>query len=431
MNKKEMSAVNIGLLGCGTVGSGVYHLIQKNQDLLQEAVGVPVKVKRILVKDPDEPRPFEADRKLMVTEPEPILEDPEIDIMVELIGGTEPALSLILESIKRGKSIVTANKELMADQGRVVLDSAEKAGVEVRFEASVGGGIPIIHPLKENLAGDRIKRILGIMNGTTNYILTRMSEDLIDYDTALREAQDQGYAEADPSADVEGHDAANKLAILASIAFRSRVVASDVYREGIDKVRTEDLEYASELGYSVKLLGIATMDEEGVSVRVHPTMIPASHPLASVRGNFNAIFIEGESVGELMFYGQGAGSLPTATAVLGDIVDVARNLRQGALGVGCTCVEEARIRPIEEITTRYYMVLKAVDRPGVLAQIAKAFGDNNVSLESVVQKGFADEAEITLITHYVQEQDLRRAHKQLMELQAVIEIPSIIRVESG
>ena len=229
MKKKKSSAINIGLLGCGTIGSGVYHLIERNQVLLQEAVGVPVKVKRILVKDPDEQRPYEADHELMVTDPEPIIEDPEIDIVVELMGGVEPALSLMLESIKRGKSIVTANKELLADQGRILLESAEKAGVEIRFEAAVGGGIPIIHPLKESLVGDRINRILGIMNGTTNYILTRMSEGLIDYGTALREAQEQGYAEAEPSADVEGHDAANKLAILASIAFRSRVVASSAY----------------------------------------------------------------------------------------------------------------------------------------------------------------------------------------------------------
>jgi len=423
--------VNIGLLGCGTIGSGVYHLADKNARELTMAAGRPFRISRILVKQIDEPRTFPADRSLMTTDAAAVLQDPEINVFIELIGGIEPARTFALDVLGRGKHLVTANKELVARHGRELMEAAARSGSQVRFEASVGGGIPLIRPLEESLGGDRVEKIMGIVNGTTNYILTRMSDEGSTYAEALAEAQGLGYAEADPVADVEGADAASKLAILCSIAFNVGVTDAQVYREGINGVRPEDLENARELGYAVKLLAVAISEDDGISARVHPTMIPLEHPLASVSGNFNAIFITGESVGDLMFYGQGAGSLPTATAILGDVVNVVRNLDRPPASRRSYWSRPGNVKPIDEALTRFYVVLRVEDRPGVLAWIAGVFGENQVSLESVVQKGFGDSAQIVMITHQVMERNFQAARERLADLDVVLEIPSVIRVESG
>jgi homoserine dehydrogenase len=423
--------VNIGLLGCGTIGSGVFHLMKKNASELAEAAGRPLRISRILVKDPDEGRPFPADKSLMVTDAGALTDDPDIDVFIEVMGGLEPARAIALEVLKRGKHLVTANKELVANHGQALMEAAAATGSQVRFEASVGGGIPLIRPLEESLGGDNVEKIMGIVNGTTNYILTRMSEEGNTFDEALAEAQKLGYAEADPSADVEGADAASKLAILCSIAFKVGMTSDQVYREGIKDVRPDDLENARELGYAVKLLAIASAEDDGISARVHPTMIPIGHPLASISGNFNAVFVIGESVGELMFFGQGAGPLPTATAILGDVVNIVRDLESPTVAGRPYWSRPGRVKSMEEVVTRFYTVLRVVDRPGVLAKIAGIFGENQVSLESVVQKGIGEEAQIVLITHEVVERNFRAAREGLEGLDVVLDIPSVIRVESS
>ncbi len=423
--------LHIGLLGCGTIGSGVFHLIRKNAAGLADAAGREMVLARILVKELEEPRPFPVDRTRMTTDQSEVLDDEEIDIYIELMGGIDPALSYALKVLGRGKPLVTANKELIARHGRELMEAAAAGGTVIRFEAAVGGGIPLIRPMEESLGGDNVEKIMGIVNGTTNYVLTRMSAEGITYEKALSEAQKLGYAEADPTADVSAGDAASKMAILCSIAFKAGFTADQVYREGIQKVSPDDIENARELGYAVKLLAIAERDGGGVSARVHPTMVPLDHPLASITGNFNAIFVMGESVGDLMFYGQGAGSLPTATAILGDVVDISRNPGKQAAARRSYWSKPGEVKPIEDVETRFYTVLRVVDRPGVLAKIAGVFGDNSVSLESVVQKGIGDSAQIVLITHKVVERNFQSALKGLKELEVVLEIPSVIRVESG
>jgi homoserine dehydrogenase len=423
--------VNVGLLGCGTIGSGVYHLATRNAEGIAVAAGRPVEVARILVKDPEEPRPFDADKSIMVTDPEQLLRDDSIDIFVEVMGGVEPARSIALEVLKGGRHLVTANKELIARHGRELIEAAGSNDAMVMFEASVGGGIPLIRPLEASLGGDRIEKIMGIVNGTTNYILTRMSEEGDTYTEALAEAQRLGYAEADPVADVGGADAASKLAILCSIAFRVGITFDQVFHEGIEGILPEDIENARELGYAIKLLAVAGRSGGEISARVHPTMIPLEHPLSSIGGNFDAVFVIGESVGELMFYGQGAGSLPTATAILGDVVNIVRNMDRPPASRRSYWSSPSPVLPMDDVTTRFYMVLRVVDRPGVLAQIASVFGDNMVSLESVVQKGAGDSATIVLITHEVPEKRFQAARLGLEELDVVQEIPSVIRVESS
>ncbi|MBN1288135.1 MAG: homoserine dehydrogenase [Actinobacteria bacterium] len=427
--RNRKAEIKIGLLGCGTIGSGVFHLAVKNKRAIEESAGRPVRVSKILVKDFDEPRPFPADESIMVTDPGGILEDPDIDIFVEVMGGIEPAKSFALRILNRGSNLVTANKDLIATFGPELIEAASKTGARFKFEASVGGGIPLIRPLEESLGGDNILKIMGIMNGTTNYILTRMSSEGITYEDALMEAQKLGYTESNPESDVAGTDAAHKTAILSSIAFKKGVTQDQVYREGIQSIRPEDLENARELGYSVKLLAITECDGGGIYARVHPTMIPLDHPLTSVSGNFNAVFVIGESVGELMFYGQGAGSLPTATAILGDVVNIAGELGTPLASNRDYWLRPADVRSIGDVMTKFYMVLKVVDRPGVLAKIAGVFGDNDVSLESVVQKGIGDSSEIVLITHVVRDENFRRAREGLENLEVVLEIPSVIRVE--
>jgi homoserine dehydrogenase len=421
--------IRIGMLGCGTVGAATVRLLHRQADLIEMRAGCRAQVTRVAVRDPGRDRDVPLSPDVFTADGASVVDDPEIDVVCELIGGIEPAKSLLLRALENGKSVVTANKELLAAQGKDLFDAADTAGLDLLFEASVAGGVPLIRPLKESLAGERVGRLLGIVNGTTNYILTQMSEHASSFAEALAEAKRLGYAEADPTADVDGFDAAAKCAILASIAFNSRVVADDVYREGIARVTAVDIADARRMGYVVKLLAIAELDGGEISARVHPAMIPQAHPLAAVRDAFNAVFVEGEAVGQLMFYGPGAGGDPTATAVVGDLVTAARNRMTGGRSMGCTCVLERRIRPMDDTRGQYYLNLHVADRPGVLAEIAGDFGHNGVSIERVWQEGFGDEATLVLITHRAQEGALQKTLQELRESPAVRSIASVLRVE--
>ena len=427
--------LRVGMLGCGTVGAAVVRLLESHRDDIERRAECRLEVRKVAVRDPAKARDVPLPPSAFVDDPIAVVEDPDVDIVCELIGGLEPAGALVLAAFDRDKPVVTANKELLATRGRGLFDASDAKGLDLYFEAAVGGGIPLIRPLKESLTGERLRRVMGIVNGTTNFILTKMSEERRGFPDVLAEAKRLGYAEADPSADVDGHDAAAKCAILASIAFNARVVASDVFREGIAGVTTEDIEFARRLGYVVKLLAIAEMEpgedrDERIAVRVHPAMIPATHPLASVRDAYNAVFAEGPNVGELMFYGRGAGGEATATAVVGDLVSVARNLLAGARGVGCTCFHERTIRPMEEMTGQYYILLRVEDRPGVLAEIASVFGEGDVSIKSVWQEGSGEDAQLVFITHRAREGPFQEAVAALRGLPAVVEVRSVLRVEA-
>jgi homoserine dehydrogenase len=424
--------LRVGLLGCGTVGSAVVRLLEEHREDIARRAGCRLEIAKVAVRDPGRPRDVLLPDGALVDDAQAVIDDPGIDIVCELIGGTEPAGALVLAAFERDKPVVTANKELLATRGRELFDASDAKGLDLYFEAAVGGGIPLIRPLKESLTGERLRRVTGIVNGTTNFILTRMSEEGLGFADALRQAQGLGYAEADPTADVDGHDAAAKCAILASIAFNARVVGDDVFREGIARVTTEDIEFARRLGYVVKLLAIAELgDDERIAARVHPAMIPATHPLASVRDAFNAVFVEGPKVGELMFYGRGAGGDPTATAVVGDLVSVARNLLAGARGVGCTCFRERTIRPMAEMTGQYYILLRVDDRPGVLAEIASVFGRHEVSIKSVWQEGTGRDAQLVFVTHRAREGAFQQAATELRAVPVVREVRSVLRVEAG
>ena len=427
--------LRVGMLGCGTVGAAVVRLLESHRDDIERRAGCRLEVRKVAVRDPARARDVPLPPSAFVDDPIAVVEDPDVDIVCELIGGLEPAGALVLAAFDRDKPVVTANKELLATRGRELFDASDAKGLDLYFEAAVGGGIPLIRPLKESLTGERLRRVMGIVNGTTNFILTKMSEEGRGFADVLADAKRLGYAEADSSADVDGHDAAAKCAILASIAFNARVVASDVFREGIAGVTIEDIEFARRLGYVVKLLAIAEMEpgedgDERIAVRVHPAMIPAEHPLASVRDAYNAVFVEGPNVGELMFYGRGAGGEPTATAVVGDLVSVARNLLAGARGVGCTCFHERTIRPMEEMTGQYYILLRVEDRPGVLAEIASVFGESDVSIKSVWQEGSGEDAQLVFITHRAREGPFQEAVAALRCLPAVVEVRSVLRVEA-
>jgi homoserine dehydrogenase len=423
--------IRVGLLGCGTVGQAVVRLLLQHEDDVTLRAGIRLEVARVAVRDLDKARDVPLEPGRFTDDPEQVVKDPDVDVVCEVMGGMEPARTLMLAALDAGKPVVTANKEVLATVGRQLLDRAEETGVDLAFEASAGGGIPIVRPLKESLAGERIHRLVGILNGTTNYILTRMAEDGLAFDEALAEAQVLGYAEADPAADVEGHDAAAKCAILASIAFNTRVAGRDVFREGIERVGPEDIRNAELLGYVIKPVAIAELEDEDVTVRVHPAMIPAAHPLAAVREAFNAVFVQGQEVGELMLYGRGAGGGPTATAVVGDLVRVARNLVLGGRGVGCTCYLDRRIRPVEDMKGACYLVLDVEDRPGVLAQIAGVFGDNDVSIKSVWQEGTGEEAHLILITHRAREGALQSTVAEVQRLDPVRAVRSVLRVEES
>lgn len=420
--------IKIGILGLGTVGTGVAKIIQKNQADIAQRVGANIEIAKALVRNLDKERILP--KELLTTDANEILDDPSIDIIVELLGGEHPSREYMIRALENGKHLVTANKDVIAKYGKELFDIAEKNNLDVMFEASVAGGIPIIHPLKDCLIGNKIQEIMGIINGTTNYMLTKMTQDNVDYQTVLAEAQAKGYAEADPTADVGGLDAARKIAILASIAYNSRITVNDVYVEGITKISPEDIANARELGYIIKLLGIAKETESGVEVRVHPTFIPMSHPMASVNDVFNAIFVTGDAVGDAMFYGRGAGELPTASAVLGDIMEVTRNIQHEAKArILCTCYENKTICPIEETESTFYVRLLAQDEPGVFAKIAGVFAEQQISLNSVIQKRKIDNcAEIVFLTYTVKDAALRRALAKLETLPVIEEISNVIRV---
>jgi homoserine dehydrogenase len=420
--------VHVGLLGCGHVGSALVRQITEHAAEIEARSGVRLEVTRVAVRNLALERDVALPASVFTHDAAAVVVADDVDVVVEVIGGIEPARELIIEALKAGKPVVTANKELLANVGRDLFETAEGAGVDLLFEASVAGGIPLIRPLRESLAGDRIRRVLGIVNGTTNYILSRMAESGASFSDALAEAQGLGYAERDPTADVEGFDAAAKTAIIASIAFGARVVAGDVYREGISEITGADIASAAELGYAVKLLAVAEETDAGVAVRVHPTMIPVSHPLASVRDSFNALFIEADAVGQLMFYGRGAGGEPTASAVLGDVIDAAKNLASGARGATVGTLARKPILPIDDIESQFYLQLEVADRPGVLATIAEQFGAHGVSIESMQQAGIGSEARLIFITHTAREADLRATIHGLRDVGAVHRVGSILRV---
>lgn len=424
--------IQIGLLGCGTVGSGVVKLLEKNAATIAQRSGDEVVIRRVLEQDVDKCLALGIEPDRITSNFEDIVNDPEIDIVVELIGGIEPASTYILEAMCQGKHVVTANKDLIAVNGQALFETAEKHQVDFYFEASVGGGIPIVYPLKQSLAGNQIQQVIGILNGTTNYILTKMSRQGLDYQQVLEEAQALGYAEADPASDVSGLDAARKIAILSSIAFNSRVTLDDVYVEGITGITAEDIRYAHELGFVIKLLAIAKENEWGqIQVRVHPAFLPANHPLAAVNDVFNAVYVQGDAVGEIMHFGRGAGQMPTASAVVGDIIEIVRNLNHHTNArIGCTCYEQKPIVSINELEVEYYIRMRVTDRPGVLAGIAGVFGNNNVSIATVLQKSSDDNmAELIMITHRVREKSLRDALAVLSGMSIVSQINSVIRLE--
>jgi homoserine dehydrogenase len=424
-------SVRVGLLGCGHVGGTLVTLLSRNADLIAAQTGVPVEIGRIAVHNLSKERDVDVAPELFTNDAESVVHDPSVDVVVELIGGIEPARSLILAALKAGKPVVTGNKELLANVGQELIEAAATAGVDLLFEASVAGGIPLIRPLRESLAGERITRVMGIVNGTTNYILTRMSEEGSSFADALAEAQRLGYAERDPTADIEGFDAGAKAAIIASIAFGALVVAGDVYREGIVDITADDIAAAAELGYVVKLLAVAEQRGGSIGVRVHPAMVPFEHPLATVRGSYNAVFIEGDTVGQLMFLGRGAGGGPTASAVLGDLIDAVKNVHSGARGATVGTLTRTPIRPIDEIESQFYVTLDAADRPGVLATIAGVFGDHKVSIQSMQQKGQGDEARLIFVTHLAREADLRATIHEVRDLDVVKRVGSVLRVVGG
>jgi len=423
--------IRVGLLGFGIVGGATARILRDNAGEIARRTGARIELGPVAVRSLSKKREIELPESQLTTDPWSVVTDPDVDIVVEAIGGIEPARDLILEAIKNHKHVVTANKELLSTLGQDVMQAADIAGVDLLFEAAVGGGIPIIRPMKESLSGDRVRRVMGILNGTTNYILTRMSETGESFAEALQEAEGLGYTELDPSADIEGFDAAQKLAILSSIAFNSRVRAGDVHREGISKVTASDIAAAHDLGYEVKLLAVAELDEGEVAARVHTAMIPLSHPLASVRDVFNAVFVEAEEVGELMFLGRGAGGGPTGSAVVGDVIEIARNIMTGGRSPGCTCYEDSKIRPQDQTHVRYYIVLSVLDQSGVLANVAGAFARHDVSIASVRQEGTGDEATLVLITHTATEGQHQATFAELGSLDVVKDIRSTMRVEGA
>ena len=426
-----MKNIKLGLLGFGNVGKGVFKILNNNAESIEQKVGGSISIEKILVRDVKKDRGIEVNQDLLTDNVDTILEDPNIGIVVELLGGIEPAKEYVLKAFQAGKTVVTANKDLIAQHGEELFAMAKEHNCDFLFEGSVGGGIPIIRPLKQCLAANKIEEVMGIINGTTNYMLTKMTNEGSNFEDVLTEAQAKGYAESDPTADIEGYDAARKLAILASIAFNTRVTLDNVYVEGITKITAEDITYAKELGYIIKLLAVAKNLNGKVEVRVHPTFISQKHPLAAVNDVYNAIFIKGDAVGEAMFFGRGAGEMPTGSAVAGDILDAARNILRNDRGrISCTCFVKKPIKNMGETKTKYYIRLKVADKPGVLANIASVFGNQDVSLNSVIQKKIQDHnAELVLITHEVLEKNIQDALQIIRGLSTVETVANLIRVE--
>ncbi len=427
-------ALKVALLGCGSVGSQVVRLLHEQADDLAARVGAPVELVGVAVRRPDAKREVEVPEGLITTDAHALVTS-GVDVVVEVIGGIEPARALILAALESGASVVTANKALLAEDGATLFEAAEKAGRDIYFEAAVAGAIPILRPLRESLAGDKVRRVLGIVNGTTNFILDKMDSSGAGFSEALEEAQALGYAEADPTADVEGFDAAAKAAILASLAFHSRVAAADVHREGISDVSASDVASAREMGCVVKLLAICELvegpDGAAVSARVHPAMIPRSHPLASVREAYNAVFVESDAAGQLMFYGPGAGGAPTASAVLGDLVTVARHRIDDVRGMGESTYADLGVLPMGQALTSYHVAVDVDDRAGVLAQVATAFAEHGVSIQTVRQEGRGDDAQLVVVSHRATDEALSATVETLREMPEVRDVSSVMRVEGG
>lgn len=424
----ECKKIKAALLGLGTVGGGVYKLVQRQKEEMVKKSGANLEITRILVHNMNKQREG-VDASLLTDNWKEIVEDPEISIVIEVMGGIEPAKTMILEALCAGKNVVTANKDLVAVHGRELLDAAQENQVDFLFEAAVAGGIPIIRPLKQCLAVNEIDEVIGIVNGTTNYILTKMFEDGMDFSEALAKATELGYAEADPTADVEGLDAGRKVAILASIAFHSRVVFDDVYTEGITKISAKDVAYAKEFGSVIKLLGVAHNREDGIEVAVYPMMLPKNHPLASVRDSFNAVFVHGDALDDAMFYGRGAGELPTASAVMGDVIDIIRDIQFSCTGrISCTCYKNTPVKSSDDVKNKFFVRMQVTNKPGVLARIASMFGEHKVSISKVIQKVITDGvAELVIVTEAVKEYHIQDALMHLREMDTTQEISSVIR----
>jgi homoserine dehydrogenase len=426
-----MTSLRVAVLGCGVVGREVVRLLRSQADDLTARSGADLELVAIAVRDMTLDRGLGVDQHLITDDPHAVVTSGDVDIVVELMGGIEPARTLQLAAMEHGAAVVTANKALLAADGVSLYAAAEKNAVDLYFEASVAGAIPLLRPIRESLAGDRITRLIGIVNGTSNYILSRMDDAGLDFDTALAEAQALGYAEADPSADIDGHDAAAKAAILASLAFHSRVTGDDVFREGIGQVTQSDIARARALGYVVKSLAVCELGPDGrsVGVRVHPAMVPRTHPLANVRGAYNAVFVESDAAGSLMFYGQGAGGRPTASAVLGDLVAAARHRVQGARGPGESAYANLPVRPLAESITRYHVAMDVLDRPGVLAHVAEVFASHGVSIRAVRQEGHGSEADLEIVTHAATDGALAATVAELATLESVKVVTGVLRVE--
>ena len=421
--------VRIGVLGCGNVGAAFVRLVEQQSSVIEQRTGVRLEIVSVAVRNMSRDRDVQLSEGLLTRDAHSVVADPNVDLVVEMIGGIEPARELISSALAAGKPVVTANKELLANVGTELYAAADAAGVDLLFEAAVAGGVPVIRALRESLRGEPVSRVMGIINGTTNFILTKMTEEGADYAAALSEAQHLGFAERDPTADVEGFDAGAKAAILASIAFGAKVVAGDVYHEGISRVTAADIAVAKRLGYVIKLLGIAERDRVSgeIAVRVHPAMVPNTHPLASVRASYNAVFIEGDAVGSLMFYGRGAGGNPTASAVLGDVIDAAVNLVKGTHGTIGTFAK-AVIRPIDETTAEYLLSLEVTDKPGVVHAVTGAFAAHGVSIRAAEQEGIGADARLVFITHEAKESDVQATVRQLREMEVVKQVGGLLRV---
>ena len=432
MKKK---AVNVGIIGYGTVGTGTARILLKKQNDIQRKSGFPVMLKKIADLDIKRNRGLTLPHGVLTNDPDAVLNDPYIDIIVELIGGIQPAKEIIIKALKNGKPVVTANKALLAEAGREIFKTAKKNKMEVGFEASVAGSIPIIKVVRESLIGNNLSNLYGIINGTANYILTKMTEEGVEFETALKEAQTLGYAEADPTFDIEGIDSAHKLTILATLAFGIPFSFKKVYTEGITRITPLDIQFASEFGYKIKLLAIAKQAGMDVELRVHPTMLPADDLISSVNGVFNAIYVEGDATGEAMYYGKGAGEMPTGSAVVSDIVDIAKNIMTGAAerihGINMSGNPDLKVKRMEDIRTSYYLRYAAIDKPGVLSRISGILGSHNISIKSMIQKGRKKEKAVPLVmmTHEAREKDMVRALKEINRLSIVSGKTMYLRVE--
>lgn len=433
-----MKEIHVGLIGWGTVGSGVIKVLQENGPLIEKRLGSKIVLKRIADIDLETERSVKVNPEVLTNRAEEVIGDPEIDIVLELIGGMEPARSYILEALKAGKYVVTANKALLATHLDELCQVAQQHNVDLNFEAAVGGGIPIIRSLKEGFVAERIDAIFGILNGTSNYILSTMSNEGGEFNVVLRQAQEKGYAEMNPSLDIDGIDAAHKLAILIKLAFGAKVPFDDIFIEGISDITPLDIEFGREFGYKIKLLAIAKADGEAIEARVHPTMLPSDHLLSTVDGVFNAIFLRGNAVGETLFYGQGAGMMATASAVVSDLIELSRNILKGttgrvpALSFQPGCIKGMKVKDIEDIVRPYYIRFSALDRPGVLSKISGVLGKNDISIVSVIQKGrqVAGVVPVVMMTHEARERNIRRALREIDKMDVILDKTTLIRVEN-